>query len=47
MTNIGMDSYQQAIGHVEVRPDSQNETQFFQSSGRVDNAVWMHYVDAN
>ena len=24
-----------------------NETQFFSSSGHVDSAVWMHYMDAN
>ena len=32
---------------MEVRPDRWNETQFFPSSGRIDTAVWMHYVDAN
>ena len=30
-----------------VRPDRENETQFFPSSGRVDTAIWMHYMDAN
>ena len=25
----------------------ENETQFFLSSGRVDTAIWMHYMDAN
>ena len=32
---------------MEVRPDRQNETQFLPSSGRVDTAIWMHYLDAN
>ena len=45
--NKGMDSYRQAIGHMEVRPDRQNETQFLPSSGRVDTAIWMHFMDAN
>ena len=32
---------------MEIRPDRKNETQFLPSSGRVDTAVWMHYLDAN
>ena len=32
---------------MEVRPDRQNETQFLQSSGRIDTAIWIHYLDAN
>ena len=36
-----------AIGHMEVRPDRQNKTQFLPSSGRVDTTIWMHYMDAN
>ena len=32
---------------MKVRPDRENEAQFFQSSGRVDTAIWMHYTDAN
>ena len=32
---------------MEVRPDRLNETQFLPSSGRVDTAIWMHYMDAN
>ena len=32
---------------MDVRPDRRNETQFLPSSGRVDTAVWMHYLDAN
>ena len=32
---------------MEVRPDRKNETQFLPSSGRVDTAIWMHYLDAN
>ena len=36
-----------AIDHMEIRPDLQNETQFLPSSGRIDTAVWMHYLDAN
>ena len=31
---------------MEVRPDWLNETQFLPSSGRVDTAKWMHYLDA-
>ena len=36
-----------AIGHMEVRPDRENEVQFLPSNGRIDTAVWMHYMDAN
>ena len=32
---------------MEVRPEQQNEMQFLSSSGHVDTAVWMHYMDAN
>ena len=32
---------------MEIRPNRQNETQFFPGSGRIDTAVWMHYMDAN
>ena len=32
---------------MEIRPDRQNETQLLPGSGRVDTAVWMHYLDAN
>ena len=32
---------------MEVRPDRENETQFLPGSGRVDTAVWMHYLDSN
>ena len=32
---------------MEFRPDRWNKTQFLPSSGRVDTAVWMHYMDAN
>ena len=32
---------------MEIRPDRWNETQFLPGSGRVDTAVWMHYLDAN
>ena len=32
---------------MEIKPDRWNETQFLPSSGRVDTAVWMHYLDAN
>ena len=32
---------------MEIRPDRKNETQFLPGSGRVDTAVWMHYLDAN
>ena len=31
---------------MEIRPDWQNETHFLPDSGRVDTAVWMHYLDA-
>ena len=46
-TSKGMDCYQLAIGHIEVRPDRENKTQFLPSSDRVDTAVWMQYMDAN
>ena len=32
---------------MEVRPDQQNEAQFLPSCGRIDTAIWMHYMDAN
>ena len=32
---------------MEVRPDRQNKTQFLPSSGRVNTAIWMHYMGAN
>ena len=32
---------------MEIRPDRWNETQFLPGSGRIDTAVWMHYLDAN
>ena len=32
---------------MEIRPDRWNETQFLPGSGRVDTAVWMHYLDVN
>ena len=32
---------------MEVRPDHSNKTQFLPSSGRLDTAIWMHYMDAN
>ena len=31
---------------MEVRPDRLNKTQFLSSSGRIDTAIWMHYLDA-
>ena len=32
---------------MEVRPDRWNEMQFLPSSGHIDTAIWMHYLDAN
>ena len=32
---------------MEIRPDRGNETQFLPGCGRIDTAVWMHYLDAN
>ena len=32
---------------MEIRPDRLNETQFLPGSGRIDTAIWMHYLDAN
>ena len=32
---------------MEVRSDRLNKAQFLPSSGRVDTAIWMHYVDAH
>ena len=32
---------------MEVRPDRWNETHFLPSRGRIDTAIWMHYLDAN
>ena len=32
---------------MEVKPDWKNKTQFFRRNGRVDTAIWMHYMDSN
>ena len=32
---------------MEVRSDRKNESQFLPNYGRVDTAVWMHYLYAN
>ena len=32
---------------MEIRPGQKNETQFLPGSCRIDNAVWMHFLDAN
>ena len=32
---------------MELRPDRLNKTLFFLSSGLVDTAIWIHYIDAN
>ena len=32
---------------MEIRPDRYNETQFLPGSGRIDTAIWMHYLDAD
>ena len=32
---------------MEVKPDQQNKAQSLPSSGRVDTAIWMHYMDSN
>ena len=42
-----MNNYQEAIDHMEIRPNRYNETQFLPGSCRIDTAVWMHYMDAN
>ena len=34
-----------AINHMEVRPDQQNLTN--PSIGRINTAIWMHYLGAN
>ena len=47
VTSKGTDSYWWAIGYMEVRPDWWNEMQFLPSRGRINTAVWMHYVDAH
>ncbi len=31
---------------MEIRPDRENENQFLPDSGRVDTAIWMHYMDS-
>ena len=36
-----------AIDKLSVRPDRQNERQFLPSSGRLNTAIWMYYMDAN
>ena len=28
-------------------PNRKNETQFLPGSGRIDTAIWMHYLDSN
>ena len=32
---------------MQIKSDRLNETQILPASGRVDTAVWMHYLDAN
>ena len=32
---------------MEIKPDRWNETQFLPGCGRVDTAVWMHYLDTD
>ena len=32
---------------MEIRPNWWNETQFLPGSGRIDTAIWMHYMDSN
>ena len=38
-----------AIGRLSViwKSDLNDKTQFLPSSGRIDTAIWMHYIDAN
>ena len=36
-----------AVGHMEVRPDWYNKTQFLTVIGHVNTAIWMRYIDAN
>ena len=31
----------------EKKEEKKNETQFLPVSGRIDTAIWMHYLDAN
>ena len=47
VVNEGMDSYQLAIDHMEIRPNRWNKKQFLPGGGRIDTAIWMHYMDAN
>ena len=43
VTGKGMDSFRLAIGHIEVRADRKNKTQFFPSSGHIDSAwTWLN-----
>ena len=32
---------------MEIRSNRYNETQFLPGHGRVDTAIWMHYMDSN
>ena len=32
---------------MEIRPNRKKETQFLPGSGRVDTAIWMHYMYSN
>ena len=41
-----MESYQYAIGHMEVRPIWWNKMQFFPSSSHVKTTMWMHHMEA-
>ena len=41
-----MDSYRQAVGHMEVRPIRENKTQFCPRSSRIHTTIWMHHMDA-
>ena len=43
--NEGMDSYREAIDHMEI--SLTDKMQFLPGSGRNGTAVWMHHLEAN
>ena len=47
LKNIVFNYYSLNIVHDEVLSPDQGLSNIFPSSGRIDTAVWMHYMDAN
>ena len=42
-----MDSYRQALDHMEITLTNKMKHSFFQAAVFIDTTIWMHYLDAN